>query len=196
MGRRGPKKQNGKREPNGQISRKVADVASRHYEKLEREEVMTIAVAVAAREHLFGVSIGHSRDQKAGSYVGRLCLQGSINNAQYDAAMTFLAQKHGYDIAMRTPRQPGAIDLNATKGGNGDYENVALTLRTKAQYEAALKAIMVANCEPSNRGCNLYAALDYTVLRDQVLDHLLSDTRVALNALVRHYGLNGQRRAA
>lgn len=196
MGKRGPKKAAGNREANGQLSRRVAEVAGRRYEALEREEVATIAVGIEARERIWGIKPQVSRDQLAGSYIGRLRLQRDLSAAQYDAAMLYAEQAHAYRIAMRAPQEPNAVNLNATKGGNGDYENVRRTQRAYSEYEMALDALVKANAEPSNRGCNLIGALAATVLGDLELDHLKNDTRVGLNVLVRHYKLAARREAA
>ena len=196
MGKRGTKPKLGKREPNGQLSRRVAEVANRRYDALEREEVAMISVGIEARERMWKVPAKVSRDQLAGTYIGRLKLQGDLNAMQYDALMMYAEQGHAYRIALRSPREPGAVDLNATKGGSGDYENVRATQKAVAEFEAAQRSLINANAEPSNRGCNLIGAIAATVLRDAVLDHLLNDTRIAANVLARHYGLTAGRKAA
>lgn len=195
MGRRGSKPKPGNREPNGQLSRRVAEVASRRYDALEREEVATIAVGIEARERIWGIKPQVSRDQLAGSYIGRLKLQGDLSAMQYDALMMYAEQCHEYRIAMRAPAEPNAVNLNATKGGSGDYENVHKSQDACDTFERALKALRNANAEPSNRGCNLIGSIAATVLRDTTLDHLVNDTRVAANVLARHYGLTAGRKA-
>lgn len=195
MGKRGPKKKPGKREANGQLSRKPAEREARHIDGLDREQQDTIAVAVEARQRVFGVPAPISRDQMAGSAIGRLCLQGLITRLQYDAAMSYAAEVESYGLAYRSPRQPGAVNLNATKGGAGDYENVALVQRIMADRDATNRAILDKQIEIGNFG-NLKGALDTVVLRDVHLDHLLGDLRTALNALVKRYGLEAGRAAA
>lgn len=199
LGRRGPKKQDGAREPNGQLSRREEEVSKRisaQIKDLEREERDMMAPAVDARTRVWGIPISAAVQPMAATYVGRLCLQKDINRTQYDAAMLYAEQARDYRIAMRAPPEPDAVNLNRTQGGSGDYENVKRTQRAYSEYELAMKALVTANMEPSNRGCNLIGALDATVIRDVTLDHLKNDMRAALNVLVRHYGLAGQRRAA
>lgn len=63
MGRRGPRKQKGKREPNGRLSRDPAIAAARHLEALDLEERAAIAVGLEARQRVFGIVPRLSRDQ-------------------------------------------------------------------------------------------------------------------------------------
>ncbi len=155
-----------------------------------------ISVGIEARERMWKVPAKVSRDQLAGTYIGRLKLQGDLNATQYDALMMYAEQCHAYRIAMKAPAEPNAVNLNATKGGAGDYENVHRSQDACDTFERALQALQRANAEPSNRGCNLIGAIAATVLRDAVLDHLLNETRVAANVLARHYGLTAGRKAA
>ena len=188
------------REPNGRLSRKIEDVRNRQYAKLDREESDNLSVAVAVREVKWGLSPKDSRDQKAGSYIGRLCISGEVSKAQYEAAMYWLEDSENYSRAMSAPRQPGAIDLNATKGTT-NYENVDWVRRVKARYcgedgkGGALGAIQAAQNELRGRGA-LIAALYEIVLRDHEIYHLVGDCRTALNALVRYYGIGTKERKA
>lgn len=192
MGKRGPQKQAGAREPNGQLSRREEEVSKRiatQMKDLERADRDMMAPAVNARTRVWGISVERATMPTAGTYVGRLYLQGDLTRTQYDAAMLYAEQARDYAIAMRAPPEPNAVNLNATRGGSGDYENVTRTQRGYTEYETALAAVQAANMEPSNRGCNLIGALAHTVLKDLELDHLKGDTRIGLNALARHYKL-------
>ena len=106
----GRKRKPGKREPNGKLSRVPADVAARRKDGLDREEQDTIAVAIEARQRVFGLPPAISRDQMAGSAVGRYCLQCVITRTQYDAAMLYLADCEAYSHAIGTPGIPRAVD--------------------------------------------------------------------------------------
>jgi hypothetical protein len=198
MGRRGKARQPGKREPNGQLSRKPADRTSRFLDGLERDERDTLAVGIEARVRVHGVDPERSRDQMAGSFVGRLCMTRQISRQQYDAAMTWLEDCENYSAAVHSPRQPGAVDLNRIQGSNGDYENVERTRRAITRMigdkergiRGAMQAVQAAQLEVRGQG-NLFGALDAILHRDQELQHLVGDLRVGLNALARYYGLIG-----
>lgn len=192
MGKRGKAKSPGKREQNGQLSRKEADRKTRFLDGLERDERDTLAVGIGARVRVHGVEPERSRDQMAGSFVGRLCMGKQISRQQYDAAMTWLEDCQNYSAASHSPRQPGAVDLNRTQGSNGDYENVERSIRATVRYKAASKAIQAAQIELRGTA-NLFGALEAIVIRDVELEHLVGDLRYGLNALARHYGLVGGR---
>lgn len=193
MGRRGPRRKAVKREANGQPSRRIADAAERAAlarEGLDKEQQETIAVGIEARQRVFGLPPTISRDQMAGSAVGRYCIQKHITRVQYDAAMLYLADCEAYSHAIGTPGLPRAVDLNAT-GGQNNHENVGKALAAIRAHDAMVKAVQAQQNELRNTA-NLFGALDAVIRRDVMLDHLLGDLRTALNALVRHYGVAGR----
>lgn len=181
---------NGKREPAGQLSRRPEDVAARNIEGLDLEEREMIATGIAARERLYGLPAAMSRDQMAGSFVGRLRLRGELSEPQYQASVIWLEDCRNNAIARCAPKQPGAVNMNATHGGNGDYENRAFTLRSVARYRNARQAVQDKQNELRGMAA-LFAALSYCVERDVSLDHMIGDLRTALNALAKHYKLDG-----
>jgi hypothetical protein len=138
MGRRGPKKQKGKREPNGRLSRQPAIAGARHVDALDMEERAMIEVGIEARQRVFGVPARMSRDQLAGSVVGRLCLSGELSRVQYDAAQAWLECREAYlrAVSPAIGKLPGAIDPNATHG-QSNYENVGASRLAVQRYHAA-----------------------------------------------------------
>lgn len=192
---KGRKRKSGKRENNGRLSRKPADVAARGNDAYDRAERDALSVGIEARMRVHGVAPGSARDQMAGSFIGRLCLQRVITRHQYDAAMQWLEDSMRYSIAVAAPHAPGAVDLNRTHGRGSDYENEAVTRHAVAVYEAAREAVQ--NLQNELRGtANLWAALDYIVRRDEEVYHMVGDFRLVANALVRHYRMDGQKRVA
>lgn len=185
---RGPKRKPGKREPNGRLSRDPAIASKRKLDGLDLEQRETLSTGLEARERVLGVKPQHSRDQKAGSAIGRFCLQGQITQAQYDAAMTFLESYHRNLRAIDAPPMPGAVDLNATRGRPVGRENPAQLRQWRLDHQAALAAIQAKQNEIRLQG-NLYGSLYAMLVRDVQLDHLLGDVRTACNALMRHYKL-------
>ena len=188
MGRRGPKRHpTAKRERNGRIDRHGA--AERHMEGLDRDERETLAVALDARTRLHGIEPRHSRDQKAGSAIGRFCLKGQITQAQYDAAMLFLEGYNRHLRAVDAPQpQPGAVNLNAVHGRPVAVEDEAQLAKWQKEHKNALDAIFAKQYEIGLSG-NLYGSLYAVLVRDVELDMLLGDVRLATNALAKHYKL-------
>lgn len=193
MGRRGPKKQSVKREPNGRASRKPEDALARVLDAVEREDRENLVPGLEARMRVYGVKPENSRDQMAGSFIGRLCIQRNLTRHQYDAALAWLEDMENHAAVISAPRSPGAVDLNAAKGRN-DHENVDYVTRCMARYKAANKAVQDKQNELGPHA-HLFGALDTLVRRDVPLEHLVGDLRIALNALVKHYGLEGRKAA-
>lgn len=191
------KRKHGKREPNGRVSRAKADEAKRneaHLAGLERDERDALSVGLTARQRVWGIPAAISRDQMAGSAIGRYCLGGQITRTQFDAAMSYLDEREHYLHAINAPRLPGAVDLNATHGQSVAAENVTRTRAYVAAMKATDAAIMDKQVEIGNMG-NLFGALNAVLVMDTAGDHLLGDLRIALNALARRYKME-ERRAA
>lgn len=203
------KKRRGKREANGRLSRKPSEVAARSNDAHDTQERETMSVALEARQRIhitdewMRAFIGDkrmpreslARDQKAGTAIGRYCLQGQITQTQYDAAIMFQESGVRYRRAIDAPPGPGAVDLNRTHGIAVTTENPGQLRKWRQQHEAALRAIGEKQREVGMRG-NLLGALDTILNRDVMLEHLLGDMRLALNALAKHYRLEGARAAA
>jgi hypothetical protein len=109
--------------------------------------------------------------------------------------MAYLSEREEYHQYIQVPRQPGAVDLNATNGTSTAIENVARVIKVTAAAKATDAAIMEKQLEIGNMG-NLFGALNAVLVMDVELDHLVGDLRTALNALARRYGLTGRAKAA
>lgn len=188
MGKRGPKKAATKREPNGRRSRKQKDQMEHFLKQIDMTQRDALDVGLAARNRVHNVPPQHSRDQKAGSAIGRYCLQGQITQAQYDAAMMFLEARARYLRAIDAPPQPGAVNLNATHGRPVAIENPAQLRKWRDDYKLACDAIQDKQNEIRLMG-NLFGSLYAMLVDDVMLDNLLGDVRTGLNALVKHYRL-------
>ena len=201
MGKRGPRRQEGKREAGGRLSRKPIEKQARDIARVAADEWEAMNTALMARWRVHHVPMEKLRDQMAGSYIGRLCLTGELTQQQYDAAQAYLADRRDYHMAIDAPKQMGAVDLNAVHGRT-HHENEQKTVQAIVRFLGDKRdgsggvtgAIRHAQTVLGNRG-NLYAAIDLCVAKDIDLHHMVGDVRLALNALVRHYGL-GNRRAA
>lgn len=193
MGRRGPKKQVGKREPGGRLSRQPVEKQARDIAKIAADEWEAMNTALMARWRVHHVPLDKLRDQMAGSYVGRLCLTGELTHQQFDASQAYLADRRDYHMAIDAPKPMGAVDLNAVHGRN-HHENVKRSQQSVAKFEAAQAAVRHAQTVLGNLG-NLYAAIDLCVVKEIELHHMIGDLRLVLNALARHYGLDSRRAA-
>jgi hypothetical protein len=186
------KRKTGTREPNGRLSRKPEDRKVRDKAEVKAADWDTMGTALLARHRVHKVDPMNLKDQKAGTAIGRYCLQGLVTEAQYDAAMTYLEERERYLQCIQAPRQPGAVDLNATRGQSVASENVSRTQQLRSSMRATEAAIMAKQIEVGNTG-NLFGALHAVLIMDVQLDHLLGDLRTALNALIRRYRISAER---
>ena len=150
---------------------------------------------ILLRMKMFGLTEKDARDQKAGTFIGRMNLMDKklISNAQYDAAVAFLDI---YDKYKRAIAAPDALKQSGGSSGSSDTEDYARWCATaRSRYDAAIEAVRIEQGMFVNRGGNLYAALDYLVCRDEQHWHMVGDARLALNALAHHFGLQSKTKA-
>jgi hypothetical protein len=178
MGR--PRKSGVKRTKSGQISRAASSYAEN-------------ADGIALRMKVFGLTEADARDQKAATYVGRLCLAGrrnsadGITEAQYEAAQ---AWREAYEGFQRAVKSPDALRTGSGGGDQGESEDYTRRCRSAiSRFQGIESAVRLEQGFHENRGANMWAALDYLVGRDQQHPHMIGDLRLALNAIGHHMGI-------
>jgi hypothetical protein len=137
----------------------------------------------------------------AGSFIGRLCLQGEITVTQYDALTKWLGQTVDYARARCLPRPPGAVRISdAPRGGyDGDGENVGWTLDAVEKMKGAKTAVQAAQYEPSNQEgarFSMLGVLWHLVEQDMERMDMVPTLRTVANVLAKHYKLESARKAA
>lgn len=163
------------REPNGRASRSGIDYGPAD------------VVALDARRRHYGLTRDQAKDQKAGTFIGRLNLEGrrdGLSNDQYEAACQFLSLYQAYQRSIQSPGRP--LDSESGMGFaeiTEAYEEWAD--RTRQSYLECREAVQEAQNE--QRQANLWAALDLCIVQDQWLPHMLGDLRILCNALARHF---------
>ncbi|UNE54419.1 hypothetical protein [Bartonella machadoae] len=160
------------REPNGRISRA----------KTPREPVDQLAIEMRAKR--FGLSIEDAKNPLAGTYIGRLYLQGQLTQDQYEAAQKYLEVKNNYLCAKALPN--AVYDEMPTTSDDGAREKwVKLTTERFLNMQEAIK-----EAQYLYRQHNFYAALQYLVIEDQMLPHLVNSLCIVLDALHKHFVQN------
>ncbi|EJF88128.1 hypothetical protein ME1_00794 [Bartonella vinsonii subsp. arupensis OK-94-513] len=157
------------REPNGRISRA----------KSPREAVDKLALEMRAKR--FGLTLQEAKNPLAGTYIGRLCLQGVLTQDQYDAAQKYLQIRNDYLCAKGLPS--AVYDDVSTNSDPNSLEQ--WVEKATNHYQAVQEVIKEAQCLYNQY--NLYAAIQYLVIEDQMLPHLVSSLGIALNALQKHF---------
>lgn len=164
------------REPNGRISRSGIDHGSADI------------IALESRARRTGLSLGQAKDQKAGTFIGCLNLIGArdgLSDDQYNAAVAYRDLRESY---LRAIKAPNAIVDNHIPGSAGDEVSDGYIEWSKAvrdRYSECQKMLIKAQQE--NRTENLYAALDYAVVRDERYHYMLGALRIACNHLARFF---------
>ncbi|WP_375704476.1 hypothetical protein [Bartonella sp. AD328YNZD] len=160
------------REPNGRISRA----------KIPREPIDKLAIEMRAKR--FGLTIEDAKNPLSATYIGRLYLQGVINQDQYDAAQKYLEVRNNYLCAKALPN---AIYDDFTPSLNEEAKKQWIE-KTTHYYEAMKEVLKEA--QRLYRQHNLYAALQYIVVEEQSLPYLVNSLCVVLNALHKHFTQN------
>jgi hypothetical protein len=155
------------------------------------------ADAIELRMRVFGLTEKEARDQKAGTYVGRLCLAGlrnstdGVSEAQYDAATAYLEAYANFKRAVKSPDALATGSGGASGVEGPGYEQWCQ--RAVSKWEGIQKAVYAE--QEIHSHANMWAALDYVVGRDQEFPHMIGDLRLALNAVGHHLGIIPKPRA-
>ncbi len=174
-----PKKEGVLREPNGRASRAKEPPAK---------------VALEARMRMHNLTKAQAMDQKAATNLGRLAMMGraeGLSQDQYEAALRYLDLRNDYSKSLLSP---GAyFDTNGSVDSNDPDAYSEWCVRVKDSVNAAHEAIQEAQNE--NRSENLWAGLQYVIIKDEMMPHLLGSARLVCNALHRHFMLDNKRKS-
>jgi hypothetical protein len=171
--RAGRKRKAGKREGSGKLQRPTAGQVKDN----------AMQTAVAYRQSVFGISPADAKDQKAATLLGRLCIQGTVSEAQWQAGEDYLRlvnQRHAAVSAPRGFRTAG----NAALATDEDAE----TRRywdVKARFDAANDA--VEGHAPVIERVARMKALSIIVVQEVDQPGMHGTLRTALNGLVKHF---------
>jgi hypothetical protein len=177
MAKAGRKRKAGKREANGRLAREPGRRIS--------AEQDAMSVAVDYRQNVLGVKPAHVMDQKAGTLLGRLCLQGAISNAQWQAGEDWHDLTNAMYAAANAPR--GFASSRPSTGQQIDEDEETRRYRAlKEKFNAANTA--VEDHAPVAERIERFKALRAIII-DQVDQPSMHGTlRTALNGLARHFG--------
>lgn len=174
--RRGrPRIEGAAREPNGRVSRSGIDHGPAD------------VVALDARRRHLGLTKDQARDQKAGSFIGYLSLLGrrdGLSSDQYEAACQFQSLYRAYQRAIQSPGR--LLD------GDGGMASAEITEAYEEWAANTIKAYgkcrdAIQEAQNEQRHTNLWAALDYCLIREEAHPHMVGDLRILCNALARHF---------
>jgi hypothetical protein len=162
----GRKRKKGPREANGRLRRvKAADPK---------------AVA-KLQPHRRGVPAAVAHDPKAECILGRLCLNGFINEMQYQAGVKYRTTVTRYRSAIEAPRASEASMTGALAGpsGGGSPISEQRQIEIRNRYMRAFEALEQAGAARDVAHCAVFDRPPFE----------LDKVRRGLDALALHYGL-------
>ncbi|AQX21139.1 hypothetical protein Bcsk_004810 [Bartonella sp. CDC_skunk] len=133
------------------------------------------------RAKRFALTIEEAKNPLSSTYVDRLCLKGKLNQEQYDAAQKYLEVRNNYLCAKGLPN--AVYDERPVTSDDGAREK--WVQKATNYYQAMQEIVRETQC--LYRQHNFYAALQYLVVEDQTLPHLIGSLYVVLNALYKHF---------
>ncbi|SSZ39906.1 Uncharacterised protein [Bartonella grahamii] len=133
------------------------------------------------RAKRFGLTIEEAKNPLAGTYVGRLCLQGMLTQDQYDAAQKYLEVKNDY-LCAKVYQALFMMKYHHLLMNKAREKWVEFATEQFSNMQEAIK-----ETQHLYRQYNLYTSIQYIVIEDQMLPHLVNSLRVALNALHKYF---------
>lgn len=189
-GKRGRPRLDVEREPGGRPSRRIDDVANAAREVVRNRRIRE----EAARGKT--LSEKAADDPRRGYVIGRMLLDGTISQAEHDAALKFARLKQDYYIAAGIPfPNAQAQDLFKVRGMPAEETD----MMRKRAGELAGKYVGIEGALRSLPGCHHYAAhavneaafMDNEYARDWP-DHMIEYLRRGLRELVYQFGLDAR----
>ncbi|WP_254472921.1 hypothetical protein [Bartonella sp. B1098] len=138
-------------------------------------------LAIEMRAKRFCLTIEEAKNPLSGTYVGRLCLKGVLTQDQYDAAQKYLEVKNDYSCAKGLP---SAI-YDEMPSSSDDKAREKWVERATEKFSNIQEVVREA--QRLYKQYNLHRALQYLVVEDQTLPHLVLSLRIALNALQKYF---------
>lgn len=169
------------REPNGRLSRRAADVRDRDHRNAQ--EAMSVAVAARVRHTGLSeavVSRNVAGQPNAGTVHGVMALRHELTREQWEAAEWYLGKRMAWLRSIGADAPVGEVP-----DGQRDEDDYAKWCRTTAETWDAIQDCL-RDCAVEARS-PVQAALDVILLRNQHMDHMTGDLRLALNALRRRF---------
>lgn len=189
-GKRGRPRHDVEREPGGRPSRRIDDVANAAREVVRNRRIRE----EAQRGNMIKATAAD--DPRRGYVIGRMLIDGTISQAEHDAALKFARLKQDYYVAagLQFPSAQ-AQDLFKIRGMPAE-ETEAMGRRAQSLADSYMKVYGALKSIP---GCHHYAAhavneaafMDNEYARDWP-EHMLEYLRRGLRELVFQFGLDAR----
>lgn len=176
MARRGRKRKQGNREPNGRLSRRPNEVKARGGET--EQEAMSTVIEMRMR-----AGIPQHLARSVGTLEAALFASEQIDRAQYEASVFYLTCRLKYLSSIEEPHSP----KEPKKAGTGVFDpdaHAKFCARAREVFEDIRGEVMKTQ-ESMGMTSNLFAALD-CLERGHLQTYQVDDLRQALNAVDRY----------
>lgn len=176
------------REPNGRLSR-------RRERKVELEHETISTVAATRMRHYGLTDITKAADPRHGYVLGRMFMDGTINEVQHDAGKRYAEDMARYYGLTGVPFPSArAQDLFAVRSTGGDEDDTRVERARKARERMTALRSRLQNCGDINTGRKVEQTVIAICVQD--LDHLrklnpvmLAWLKRGLNSLAMYYGV-------
>lgn len=142
-----------------------------------------MGAAVEYRQRVFGVHPRDVMDQKAATLLGRLCLRGTVSEAQWQAGEDWLRIVNARHAAANAPR--GFRTAGSAAFALDDAEEAARYQAIKDAFDAANDAI--EDHAPVTERVARMRAISTIVVQEFDRPEMYGALRTALNGLVKHF---------
>ena len=175
----------GHREPSGRLSRRIQHVKAR----TDMTEAEAKSVGIAARiRHGIPAHLADLSDAgrpNVGTLHGKMHLMGELDRDQWQAAEWYRGARQRWLRAIQAPERV----IEASEGAGGDGVSFR---EAKEAWDEIVDCLLEASTQTR---APVIAAFDVLLVREQMVDHMVGDLRVGLNAIHRRF-LAGKRMAA
>lgn len=185
-----PRKKDAERYPGGQI---------KHEYRSEETERETMSTVIDMRTRLYGVSEEDAKKTLSGFVLGRMRLDGSINEIELKAGERYAEDvARYYRLTGIAPPSPRAQSLFSIGGHDGDVsEDQAKRARDASNKMMAIEGVFLRLPNGPRVKATVFNVcfMDHENLRDMP-SHMFNWLHCGLRALAIHYGLQDERKSA
>jgi hypothetical protein len=179
-------RKHGHREPSGRLSRRIEHVKAR----TDMTEAEAKSVGIAARiRHGIPAHLADLSDAgrpNVGTLHGRMRLMNDITADQWTAAEWYRGARQRWLRAIQAPERI----IEASEGAGGD----GISFReAKEAWDEIVDCLLEVSTQIRSP---IIAAFDVLLVREQMVEHMVGDLRVGLNAIHRRFLQGKTRRAA
>lgn len=176
------KRRDGKREPNGRLSRRPEDTMNR----ITETEAQIKSVALEARQRHTGIwaEVIDIAKPNPGTEHGVLCLQGVLTGDQWSAAEWYLNARACHLRAICAPGGEGSSRGSANPPSEHDSKYIRWAQESEDMWGLIRKCLVEASAQSRSP---ILAAFAEILEKGNRMDHMTGDLRLGLNALHRSF---------